>query len=116
MEDEQTISNLVVAVMLIGDVIALTLIFVVLMMVLHVLIKHRKPHWLYEKAQKTFLRKASNKSVSIQDEEAIYEEPSEVLSRIKPTPDYLKQNSNDEEFYVWQISINYLMCNNTIFL
>ena len=96
MEDEQTISNLVVAVMLIGDVIALTLIFVVLMMVLHVLIKHRKPHWLYKKAQKTF-----QKSFSIQDEEAIYEEPSEVLSRIKSTPDYLKQNSNnDEEFFV----------------
>ena len=101
MENEQKISNLLVAVMLIGDVIALTLIFVVLMMVLHVLIRHRKPHWLYKKVSRTLQKKASTKSVSIQDEEAIYEEPSEVLSRIKPTPDYLKQNSNnDEEFFI----------------
>ena len=102
MENEQKISNLLVAVMLIGDVIALTLIFVVLMMVLHVLIRHRNPHWLYKKVSRSFLqKKSSTKSVSIQDqEEAIYEEPSEVLSRINPQ-NYLQENrNNDEEFFV----------------
>lgn len=100
MENEQKISNLLVAVMLIGDVIALTLIFVVLMMVLHVLIRHRKPHWLYKKVSRTLQKKASTKSVSIQDEEAIYEEPSEVLSRINPQNYSQQKSNNDEEFFV----------------
>ena len=94
--DETIIPNVLVAIMLIGDIIALTLIFLLMLMVLHVLIRHRKPNWLYGKST-SFKKKrtsSSHKSVSIMEDEVV---PS--VSVIPPTPRKL-QTSHDEEFFV----------------
>ena len=92
-EDEEVIPDVIVAVMLVGDVIALTLIFLIIMMAIHLVIKRYRPYWCYRKINKilpkmtkTELKEVpSTKSVSIREpieEEVIYEEPEEVLSRI----------------------------------
>ena len=92
-EDEEVIPDVIVAVMLVGDVIALTLIFLILMMAMHLVIKRKRPNWCYPKVPKTLPKVTkpelkevpSTKSVSIREpfeEEVIYEEPEEVLSCI----------------------------------
>ena len=52
-EDEEVIPDVIVAVMLVGDVIALTLIFLILMMAIHLVIKRKRPNWCYPKMPKS---------------------------------------------------------------